>query len=190
MLESESMLILYITPRHRKMPVDPWHIHPLQFTCLRQGVPMFSQHSVSRVAYTLAFLVAAFLSDGARALAQMSPMGIPINTTLVISKPGPEEMFGNKQIVTLGVGTKQYRFVLDDAYVDNAGGHTRWPDVWEYVRTHRPNFVVQGQNSDTFEKIQPGQMVTIKGVFAPLDRTFEVMDVQPGKGPFEPQKTY
>jgi hypothetical protein len=54
----------------------------------------------------------------------------------------------------------------------------KWPDIWQYVLQFNPNFVVQGQDAETFAKIQPGQTVTINGMFAPLDRTFEVMNVQ------------
>jgi hypothetical protein len=120
----------------------------------------------------------------------MRAMGLPIPTTLVITKPAPGQVFGNQRVVTLGVGAKQYKFVLADAYVDSTNPNVRWPDVWQYVSQHSPNFVVQGQGEDTFEKIKPGQQVTIKGMFAPLDRTFEVMNVMPGKGAFEPSEHY
>jgi hypothetical protein len=122
--------------------------------------------------------------------AQLSAMGLPINTTLVITKPAPGQVFGNRRVVTLGVGAKQYKFVLNDGYVDSTNPNVQWPDVWQYVSAHSPNFVVQGQSSDTFEKIKPGEQVTIKAMFAPLNRTLEVINVMPGKGAFEPGKHY
>ena len=120
----------------------------------------------------------------------MAPMGMPLTTTIVISKPAPEELYGGKQIVTMGVGTKEYKFILEDAYVDNARGRIQWPDIWQQVRTYRPNFVVQGDNADSLTKLNPGDVVTIKAMYAPMDRTLEVMFIQPGRGAFEEKKSY
>ncbi len=91
--------------------------------------------------------------------------------TLVISKPVPEgsvercvhllhyqhlsrlhQIYAEKQIVTMGVGNKQYRFLLNDAYMD--GTRIRWPDIWEQVRVHRPNLVVQGLHTDEIEHLE------------------------------------
>jgi hypothetical protein len=138
---------------------------------------------------TLIVAVAA-LAGTTAARAQMRPMGLPLTTTLVIAKPAPDELFGNKQIITLGVGTKEYKFLLNDAYVDDPGGRIQWPDVWQQVRVYRPNFVVQGPNVSMIENLNPGDIVTVKGMYAPLDRTFEIMFIQPGKGAFEQKKTY
>ena len=139
--------------------------------------------------FTMIVALAAIMGATA-ARAQMQPMGMPLNTTLVIAKPAPDELFGNKQIVTLGVGTKEYKFLLTDAYVDDPGGRIQWPDVWQQVRVHQPNFVLQGPNVNLIENLKPGDMVTVKGMYAPLDRTFEIMFIQPGKGAFEQKKTY
>lgn len=140
---------------------------------------------------TVAAIVASGVLASPRAAhAQLRAMAMPINTTLVITKPAPGQIFGNKRVVTLGVGTKQFKFVLNDGYVDSLNPNTQWPDVWQYVKFHQPNFIVQGKNADTFEKIEPGEQVTIKGMFAPLNRTLEVIYVLPGKGPFNPQKHY
>jgi hypothetical protein len=122
------------------------------------------------------------------ARAQFSAMGLPINTTLVISKAGPMQIYDGQPIVTLGVGAREYKFVLNDAYVDN--DRIRWPDVWELVRVHRPNFVVQGPHTEEIERMAPGEMLTVKAMFAPLDRTFEIVFTEPGQGPFTPKKHY
>jgi hypothetical protein len=139
------------------------------------------------IAAILAGLAVCLLGAG-RADAQLRSMGVPIRTTMVIAKPAPGQIYGNKPVVTMGVGTKQYKFLINDAYVDDATGRIQWPDVWEYVRFHQPNFIVQGENSDTFEKIKPGEELTIKGMFAPLDRTLEVVYAQPGRGAFQPEE--
>lgn len=139
--------------------------------------------------FTMIVVLAAFVGATA-AHAQMQPMGIPLTTTLVIAKPAPDELFGNKQIITLGVGTKEYKFLLNDAYIDDPGGRIQWPDVWQQVRVYRPNFVMQGPNVSMIENLNPGDIVTVKGMYAPLDRTFEVIFIQPGKGAFEEKKTY
>jgi len=128
---------------------------------------------------------------GAREVrAAMAPMGMPITTTIVISKPSPEQLYGDKQIVTMGVGSKEYKFILEDAYVDTASDRVKWPDIWEQVRIYRPNFVMQGPNTDEIENLKPGEELTIKGMYAPMDRTFEIIFVQAGKGVYEPKKSY
>ena len=124
--------------------------------------------------------------------AQLERMGPPLPTTLILAKPGPDETFGNKQVVTLGVGRDQYKFLLKDAYVSDPAQRVHFPDVWEYVQQFRPNFVVQGMDSDAFAKIQPGQTMTINAMFAPMDRTLEVISSELGKPSFaQPQpKSY
>jgi hypothetical protein len=138
------------------------------------------------------FLVAIVLlfaaSPGTRA--QMAPMGIPIPTTLVITKPAPGQIFGDQQTVTMGVGAKTYKFGLKDAYVDDPRGKVRWPDIWELVRQYRPNFNVTGLGEDTFEKMRPGETLTVRGVFAPLNQNFEVIGTEEGAGPFAPAQHY
>jgi hypothetical protein len=114
------------------------------------------------------------------ARAELPRMGPPIPTTIVVSKPGPDQIYGNKTVVTMGVGDKVYKFILKDAYTDHL--KVRWPDIWQYVMQFNPNFVVQGQDADTFAKVQPGQTLKVFGMFAPLDRTFEVMSVQDAGG--------
>ena len=138
---------------------------------------------------TMIVAIAAIVGATA-ARAQLPPMGLPLTTTLVIAKPAPDQLFGDKQIITLGVGSKEYKFLLTDAFVDDPGGRIQWPDIWQQVRVHRPNLVVQGPNVSMIENLNPGDMVTVKGMYAPLDRTFEVMFIQPGKGAFEQKKTY
>ena len=120
----------------------------------------------------------------------MRAMGPPLPTTLVVALPAPGEVYGDKPVITVGVGSTVYRFLLKDAYVDDPSGFIHWPDVWQYVRTHRPNFQTQGADADQFKKIKPGQTVTIKGMFAPLDRTFEVVSVDVGAGVFAPGHKY
>ena len=118
-----------------------------------------------------------FLALASNVHAGLPAMGIPIKTTIVVVKPAPDATYGGKQTVTMGVGDKIYKFILKDGYTDNLKIH--WPDIWEYVSQFNPNFVVQGQDSETFAKIQPGQTMTVMGMFAPLDRTFEVLSAEP-----------
>ena len=119
----------------------------------------------------------------------MRPMMIPLTTTLVISKPAPGQIYGGKQTVTMGVGGKTYKFVLNDAYVDDPTGIVHWPDIWELVRQYQPNFNVTGVGEDTFAKMQPGQTVTVRGMFSANNQTLEVMSAEPGAGPSVPHST-
>ncbi len=105
-------------------------------------------------------------------------MGIPLTTTIIVSKPAPGQVFGDQQTITFSVDGKPYKFVLKDGYVDSR--KYVWPDIWEYVRFHQPNLIVQGSNADQIAKIQPGETAKIRGMFAAMDRTFEVMSVEQG----------
>ena len=126
--------------------------------------------------------VALVVSAGA-AMAQLPPMGVPIPTTMVLAKPAPEQTFGQQTVVTVGVGDKTYKFILKDAYTNHR--KIRWIDIWQYVRQYNPNFNAQGIDQDQFAKLQPGQSLKIAGMFAPMDRTFEVMSVTKGGGETE-----
>ncbi|MFZ2063087.1 MAG: hypothetical protein WAU82_18920 [Candidatus Binatus sp.] len=137
-----------------------------------------------------AIALSAIVCITTRADAQMHPMMIPLTTTLVITKPAPGEIFGNKQVVTMGVGPKTYKFVLNDAYVDDPRGIIHWPDIWEQVRQYRPNFNVTGLGEDTFAKMQPGETLTVRGMYSPNNQTYEVMGTEPGGGTFAPAQHY
>ncbi len=136
------------------------------------------------------FAISTTLCIGTIANAQMRPMMIPLTTTMVITKPAPGEIYGNKQVVTMGVGTKTYKFLLNDAYVDDPRGIIHWPDVWELVRQYRPNFNVTGMGEDTFAKMQPGETLTVRGMFSGNNQTYEVMGTEPGGGRFAPGQHY
>jgi hypothetical protein len=138
---------------------------------LAENIGMHKQAALAALFISFALIVAQ--NTNAAGLPKMGP---PIPTTVVLTKPAPGEIYGNKQTVTFGVGDKAYKFVLKDA--DTNSLRVKWPDIWEYVEQFNPNFVVQGRDAETFTKIQPGQTVTINGMFAPMDRTFEVMNVQ------------
>ena len=103
-------------------------------------------------------------------------MGPPIPTTIVLTKPAPDQIYGDKTTVTMCVSGKNFKFILKDGLTNSL--KVRWPDIWQYVNQFNPNFVVQGQDAETFARIKPGETVTVSGMFAPLDRTFEVMSVE------------
>src|SRR5579864_8704566 len=114
----------------------------------------------SRLSTILVSISILFLAVPNLVAAQGLPaMGPPIATTIVITKPAPGEIYGTKQTLTMGVGDKVFKFVLKDATVNSF--KVRWPDIWQYVMQYNPNFVVQGQDADTFAKIKPGDTVTV-----------------------------
>jgi hypothetical protein len=147
------------------------------------------QQTISTIS-ALAIAVLAIVSFAVPAETQLRPMMIPLTTTMVVTKPAPGQIYGDKQVVTMGVGTKTYKFVLNDAYVDDPRGVIHWPDVWELVRQYKPNFNVTGQNEDTFAKMEPGETLTVRGIFSPNNQTFEVMGTEPGGGRFAPAQHY
>ncbi len=127
-----------------------------------------------------ALALAVIVAPVGIARAQMRPgMGIPIPTTIVIEKPAVGQTFGDKETVTMGIGAKSYKFILKDGYVDT-NGSVRWPTIWQQVRQYRPNFNVTGVGEEVFEKIQPGQTVTVRGMYAPLNHNFEVTHTDVG----------
>jgi hypothetical protein len=141
--------------------------------------------------YVIAAAVAALLLTLLPvARAQMMAMGPPIPTTVVVMKPAPGQVYGDQQVVSFGVKNKTYRFVLKDAYVDDPRQVVHWIDIWEQVRQYRPNFQTQGLDADVFEKLEPGQTLTVKGMYAPLNQTFEVVNTEVGGGAFQPPSHY
>ncbi len=144
---------------------------------------------ISRIAM-FAIALAAVLFVTTRGEAQMRGMMIPLTTTMVITKPAPGEIYGNKQVVTMGVGAKTYKFLLNDAYVDDPRGIIHWPDIWQLVSQYKPNFNVTGLGEDTFAKMQPGETLTVRGMFSPNNQTYEVMGTEPGGGKFAPAQHY
>jgi hypothetical protein len=144
---------------------------------------------ISRLAI-FALALAAIVTIAARGDAQMRPMMIPLTTTMVITKPAPGEIYGDKQVVTMGVGAKTYKFVLKDAYVDDPRGIVHWPDIWQLVRQSRPNFNVSGIDEDTFAQMKPGDTLTVRGMFSPNNQTYEVVGTEPGSGPNAPAQHY
>ena len=130
----------------------------------------------------------AFSSEPAGA--QLRGMMIPLSTTVVVTKPAPGTIYGDKPVVTMGVNGKIYKFVLNDAYVDDPRGIVHWPDVWELVRQYKPNFNVTGIGEETFAQIKPGQTMTVRGMFSPNNQTYEVMGTQEGGGIFAPGQHY
>ena len=130
--------------------------------------------------------ILAVVSIANRSDAQLRGMMIPLTTTVVITKPAPGQIFGDKPVVTMGVNGKIYKFVLNDGYVDDPRGIVHWPDVWELVRQYKPNFNVTGLGEDTFAKMEPGQTLTVRGMFSPNNQTYEVMGTENGGGNFSP----
>jgi hypothetical protein len=136
----------------------------------------------------VAAIAIAFISNPAEA--QLRPMMIPLTTTVVITKPAPGTIYGDKPVVTMGVNGKIYKFVLNDAYVDDPRGIVHWPDVWELVRQYKPNFNVTGLGEETFAQIKPGETMTVRGMFSPNNQTYEVMGTQAGGGVFDRGQHY
>lgn len=148
------------------------------------------KQNTSRTIILSAVAILALVSVAKRGEAQLRGMMIPLTTTVVITKPAPGTIYGDKPVVTMGVNGKIYKFVLNDAYVDDPRGIVHWPDVWELVRQYKPNFNVTGLGEDTFAKMEPGQTLTVRGMFSPNNQTYEVMGTEAGGGNFAPPQHY
>ena len=117
-------------------------------------------------ATTVALIFALPFSGPARA-GNLPPMGIPLTTTIIVSKPAPGQTFGDQKVITFSVDGKPYKFVLKDGYVDSL--KYVWPDIWEYVRFHQPNLIVQGSNAGqiaTASKILTDARRALYGILA------------------------
>ncbi len=90
----------------------------------------------------------------------------------------------------MGVSGKTYKFVLNDAYVDDPTGKVHWPDIWQLVRQYNPNFNVTGLEEELFQNMQPGQTLTVRGMFSANNQTLEVVGTEPGAGRFGPAQHY
>jgi hypothetical protein len=139
----------------------------------------------------IAVLALAVAGSSAPAHAQfMRGPALPLTTTLTIEKPSPDANLRHRNTIDIGVKDKSYRFIVLDAYVDDTTGKFMWQDIWRSVEQFRPNFLVQGIGSDEFEKMTPGEVVTINGLYWMATRTFEVSHISPGPGNFAPKFKY
>jgi hypothetical protein len=109
-------------------------------------------------------------------------MGLPIPTTIVVTKPAPGETFQANPLITVGVGTATYRFILKDGYTNHI--YVKWASIWEQVRQSSPNLVAAGLDADKFGEVEPGTTVTISGMYTPEQRNFEVLTVDFGDSRF------
>jgi len=140
-----------------------------------------------------AFFAAAVLLVLLRASSAPAQRGvprIPVPTTMVLAVPEPGKTFGNKPVITIGVGTKIYKFAVIDAYTNDSQSRWQWIDIWQLVNQYPVMMQAQGQNMDDFAKVAPGETYTVNGMFSPVNRVFEVMSAEPGRGPFAPSEKY
>ncbi len=124
----------------------------------------------------------------ARAQMPSDAMGIPIPTTIVLSKPAPGETYESRPLITVGVGSTIYRFILKDAYTNHI--YVKWASIWEQVRQSSPNLVAAGLDAEKFSQIEPGGTVTISGMYTPEQRNFEVLTVDVGEGRFQKEQRH
>jgi len=131
--------------------------------------------------------VVALVAMAVPAFAQMGRSMLPLATTLVLEKPVPNQAIDQQRAIDLGIKNQTYRFILRDAYVDESKGWT-WSDIWQSVRQSRPNFQILGSD-DPLVRMEPGEVVTVKGMYSMRTRSFEVSSIQPG-APFAPTDSY
>lgn len=138
----------------------------------------------------LALVLILFAVSQARAQGRI-PRGIPLPVTIVLLKPAPDQTTkDDDQQIEIGVKDKIYKYVVVDGYVDDPRGLIMWGDIWRQIELSRPNFQVQGPQSELITSIEPGQKITIRGMYAPITRTFEVISAEAGSGLSEPPKHY
>jgi hypothetical protein len=144
---------------------------------------------VKRIAIT-SLLLSFFLFQHYAQAQMVMPRGLPLDMTLTLEKPAPDQTFNNARTIDLGVGGHSYRFIVRDFFVNDPSEEFNSDDIWRSVENSKPNFQVQGLNSDVVAKIKPGEVITLQGIYAPVTRTFEVAEVRPGPGMSAPPKQY
>jgi hypothetical protein len=127
-------------------------------------------------------LAAAILIAAVPAYARL----LPVSTTLVLEKADPHRSAGHHQVITIGIKDRTYKFFLRDAYVDDPSRRIVWSDIWQSVRQLRPNFQSPGADPQAFEKLKPGDVVTVKAMYALKVRSFTIVSVTPGSGALDP----
>lgn len=128
----------------------------------------------------------SFLECGgwsARAQMPEDAMGLPIPTTIVLTKPPPGKGFEGRTLITVGVGKSTFKFILEDAYTNHT--YVYWPSIWEQARQSTPNLYAEGIDSEQFAQIKPGATVTISGMYTSAQRCFEVLSVDVGDHRFD-----
>jgi hypothetical protein len=141
---------------------------------------MFSPGRAFRAILILMLFVG--VAGAARAQMPSDPMGLPIPTTIVLAKPAPGERFEGRLLITVGVGTEMYKFILKDGYTNHL--YVKWASIWEQVRQSSPNLIAAGPDSEKFSQVEPGGTVTISGMYTPEQRNFEIISVEPGDSRF------
>lgn len=127
------------------------------------------------------------LASSAQAQRRMMRRIVP--TTLVLEKLRADPERFDPGVIWLGVYSVTYGFLLRDAYTDLSEGDSEWSELWQLAKPFRPNFHVLGQQMEKIAQIKPGEIVTLKGMYAPGNRTFEITEMMPGI-PFKPPDAY
>jgi hypothetical protein len=142
---------------------------------------MMSWRNTWQAIITLAIPLACIVGV-ARAQMPSDSMGLPIPTTIVLAKPAPGEGYRGRLLITVGVGTAIYKFILKDGYTNHM--YVRWPSIWEQVRQSSPNLIAEGLDSEKFTQVEPGTTVTVSGMYTPEQRCIEVLSVELGDNRF------
>jgi len=142
---------------------------------------MMSRQNIGQTIAAIAMLLAC-IAGVARAQMPSDSMGLPIPTTIVLSKPAPGETYEGRLLITVGVGPGVYKFILKDGYTNHI--YVKWASIWEQVRQSSPNLIAEGPDSEKFSQIEPGATVTVSGMYTPEQRCIEVLSVEAGDNRF------
>jgi hypothetical protein len=145
---------------------------------------------------TIALLV-ALLTYAASAKAQGAVGGggggtmLPLPTTMSLEKVLAGKRYGdNAKILSIAIDRKTYYYVLRDIYAEDPVGFTMGLDVWRHVQSSRPMMTVRGGDGTAVAELEPGQTVTVQGLFSFGSRSFAISEVVPGLGLSAPPKHY
>jgi hypothetical protein len=116
---------------------------------------------------------------------------LPLPTTMSLEKVLAGKPYGdNAKILSIAIDRKTYYYVLRDIYAEDPVGFTMGIDVWRHVQSSRPMMTVRGGDGTAVAELEPGQTVTVQGLFSFGSRSFAISEVVPGLGLSAPPKHY
>lgn len=142
-----------------------------------------------RLAPSLLGLVAgSALLFGLCAPIHAQPQRLP--TTIELLRPLPGGSYADKREISLYIEGRMYHFLLLDIYTEDPEEIFMGEDVWRYINTSKPNMYIRSGPEDKVKNMEPGETLTVHGLFSFASRTMEISSVEAGSGIWGGPKHY
>lgn len=111
-------------------------------------------------------------------------------TTIELLRPLPSGSYADKREISLYIEGRMYHFLLLDIYTDDPAEIFMGEDVWRYINTSKPNMYIRSGPEDKVKNMEPGETLTVHGLFSFASRTMEISSVEAGSGIWVGPKHY